>query len=345
MIIHDAVRRRVARDLARVGAACCALMVGVSALTYLDGGDAAFAAATNAGTFQLVGTADSASSGEVLTTGGSATAFAIDLPDGAACTGDTTNDSYRVQTYMVPGSTDPATITFSSTGLTSPGQGANLRQPLYDTNRTKVINRNTAPKDAPGQGGLIVGLPGFDYTVYQSGKTTAVPPGTYNIGVACTLGPAGPDQLDKFWNLQITIAADENDQPSGFTWTVVAQDTGTTTTTTSGGGATTSTAGTGGSTSTTTGGGGNTTSTTAGGNSSTSTSNGSSSSSTSSSLGAAAVSTTNGGSGVGGTSFVGDLPRTGKSATAMIVWSVLLVILGRMAILLGRPPKVIPATG
>jgi hypothetical protein len=55
----------------------------------------------------------------------------------------------------------------------------------------------------------------------------------------------------------------------------------------------------------------------------------------------AATTTTALGSTAGGTA-AGGLPRTGSSAIALVVWSVLLLVCGRMAVLLGRPPQVLP---
>jgi hypothetical protein len=55
-----------------------------------------------------------------------------------------------------------------------------------------------------------------------------------------------------------------------------------------------------------------------------------------------------GGSPIGGVSVAGSvtqLPVTGKSTTALVVWSVLLLVFGRMAVLLGRPPRVKQAHG
>ena len=77
-----------------------------------------------------------------------------------------------------------------------------------------------------------------------------MPPGTYNLGIACTLGTGAAQVLDKYWNAKITMTADAAD-PNGIAWAIPA-DTGTTTTTA--GGTTTTTDG-GGTTTTTDGGG------------------------------------------------------------------------------------------
>jgi LPXTG-motif cell wall-anchored protein len=39
----------------------------------------------------------------------------------------------------------------------------------------------------------------------------------------------------------------------------------------------------------------------------------------------------------------GTIPATGSSTTSIVVWGILLLVFGRMAILFGRKPKVISA--
>ncbi|MEQ1703605.1 MAG: hypothetical protein ABMA25_26150, partial [Ilumatobacteraceae bacterium] len=152
-------------------------------------------------------------------------------------------------------------------------------------------------------------------------------PGTYNLGFACTLGAAGAGQIDKYWNVQLTFATDNNDAPSKITWTVAGVQSTTTTSTTL---APTST------TTTTIGGGSTTTSTTVVGGTT-----------TTSSTVAGATSTTAVGSGAGVTTTIrssggGQLAATGGSPLPIMFWAVLLLVFGRMAILLGRPLRVLP---
>src|SRR5262245_64190200 len=91
-------------------------------------------AAASAGTATMVSPFDgSPQAGQPLDEGGSATAFSLLLPTGAACTGDSSNSDYRVQSYFVPASVSPSSLTFDFSGPIPNGLGANIRQPLYQT--------------------------------------------------------------------------------------------------------------------------------------------------------------------------------------------------------------------
>ncbi|MEN9643496.1 MAG: hypothetical protein RL238_165 [Actinomycetota bacterium] len=174
-------------------------------------------AATNAGALQPT-VPSGPTLGSVLTAGGSATAFSLTPPAGAACTGDSATDGYRVQTYIVPASVDPATLRFDSTGPLPAGTGAALRLPLFATTGTPIVDRTTGVKTSPTSGGLITGLPTVNFAVFGASGPTVVPPGTYNVGVACTLGNPSATQVDRFWNMQLTFATTPADLPSGITW-------------------------------------------------------------------------------------------------------------------------------
>jgi hypothetical protein len=323
-------RRRIARDVARAGAALSAVMLAVSIAASIGVGDrAADAAAVNAGTLQLQ-VPSGPTIGSVLTSGGSATAFALTPPDGASCTGDSATDGYRVQTYIVPAAVSPATLTFDSNGPTPNGTGANLRLPLFATTGTPIIDRTTAVATAPGAGGLITGIPTINFAVFGSSGPTVVPAGQYNVGFACTLGNPGPNQVDKYWNVVLTFAVTPSDSPSGISWTVAASTPTTTTTaapTTTAAGATTTTAA--GATTTTVEGA---TTTVAG-------------DTTTTEFGSTDTTLVDSGAGSGGGSGFdngGTLPNTGASPIPIVVWGVLLLVFGRMALLLARPLKVIP---
>ena len=145
-----------------------------------------------------------------LTSGGSATDFSLKLPVGASCTKDSANDNYRVQSYMVPATVDPATLTFTSVG---PAGG----RPLYDNGGTPYVNAQTANAVTPGGPGQVINIPTFNYSVFEPGQ---IAPGTYNIGIACT---SSPTVVDKFWNVQKTFTANAADIPAGVTWKVVAR--------------------------------------------------------------------------------------------------------------------------
>ncbi len=213
--------RRVARDLARIGAA----MSAVIGVTSLRAGRHASAAGVDAGALQVLVPPGTAAQGQPLAAGGSATPFALAPPAGAACTGDSATGGYRVQSYIVPAGVDPGTLTFDSSGPAPQGTGVDLRLPLFSSiGASPYVDQTTAVATTTGGPGLVTGLPSFSFAAFGPDGPTFVPPGTYNVGLACTLGVASSTQEDRFWNVQMTFAVDPNDVPSGIAWTVVSTE-------------------------------------------------------------------------------------------------------------------------
>ena len=325
MITLTPTRRRVARDLARAGTVVSAALFLVSLTQATWPNAAVSAAAQNAGNAQILAPSE-ATLGAPLASGGSATVFALTPPSGASCTGDSTAGGYRVQSYIVPASVDPATLTFGPQGPLPAGTGANLRQPLFSGAGTPIVNKTTAVASAPGGGGLLTGMPTISFGVFGASGPQIVPAGTYNVGFACTLGLASATQLDKYWNAQMTFAVDSADKPSGITWTAVVGGTPATTTTTAPA-VTTTTVASGVTTTTVKSGTATTTTTTVAGGATTTTVKNS-----------AVVTTTPSGS---SSSSGLTTPATGAAPIPMAIWALLLLVFGRMAILLGRPVRVI----
>jgi hypothetical protein len=304
--------RRAARRTCHVGLGASAVMF---VLSIANAPAVVTAAPTNGGTPTITVPSGQPNGGQPLTSGGSATAFALLPPSGAACTGDTAMDGYRVQTYMVPASVDPASLTFNSSGPLPFGSGASLRVPLYSAIGTAAyVNKTTAVTT-----GLITNIPTFSFGwVEPSSQPGYVPPGTYNIGFACTVGAASATQLDKYWNIQIAIADSAGDVPSKLTWSIPQ----TQATTSSSSTTTTSTTTTTIARATTTVAGATTTTTTA--------------SAVSTTIGAPAISNTSPPSSGSGAR----LSDTGGSSWAIALWAALALIFGRSALLLSRPVRV-----
>jgi hypothetical protein len=105
---------------------------------------------------------------------------------------------------MVPSSVDPSTLTFGGSGPLPPGTGASFRQPLFDVATSPVVNQNTPAAATPGGPGPIINIPDVNFQVFSPGQ---IPAGVYNIGIACTLGPASATQMSNFWNVQMTVAS------------------------------------------------------------------------------------------------------------------------------------------
>ena len=160
---------------------------------------------------------------------------------------------------MVPSTVDPQTLKFNFLGPNPAGSGADYSQPLFSAaSGQRYVNVTTGIASTAGGPGLVPTLPGFDFTstLFVPGF---LPPGTYNVGIACSKSAGAV--LDKYWNVEMSVAVNATDAPSGLTWTVAGTTSTTTTTTTTTVPATTTTvAG-----ATTTVAGGTTTTTVAGG--------------------------------------------------------------------------------
>lgn len=196
------------RRTTRVVVACMA--TGVGALP-------APADARSAGPIEIV-----APSGGAVRTGGSSTPFRIKLDRQAACTGDSANSGYRIQSYLVPESVDPGTLTFDAGVGPAPADGQ-FRASLYETSSTSFVDQQTAEaSEAGGPGPVIQPLPALSFAVFDPALGFPFTPGTYNVGIACTLGPPSPTQLDRYWNTVMAVTADPGDVPAGIRWVVIA---------------------------------------------------------------------------------------------------------------------------
>ncbi|HVV38283.1 MAG TPA: hypothetical protein VHC63_16870 [Acidimicrobiales bacterium] len=315
--------RRVALPAARfaTGAFAAAFVVALLGL-----GSAAQAATDGGGSTVVSPNSPSdPNAGQPLGSGGSATQFTLKLPSGAACSGDTATGGYHVQSYMVPSTVGPATVTYDAQGPSPQafGSGGSFRMPLWiATQQSPYVNAATNLND-----GFIINIPSFDFTPYSPGD---IPAGTYNVGIACT---DSHNVLDKFWNTQMTFTTSAADSPAQVTWTAQATGGGGGTTTTSttvagggGGGGTTTTS------TTVAGGGGGTTTTTVAGGGTTSTTR-PMTTTTLAPSGGATVTTSPAGSSVGDRT----LSRTGHNITGLLALGVLALICGRIAFLLARP--------
>jgi hypothetical protein len=317
MNLAPARRRQVAHHGSRLITMTCAVIVVVSGWNFVMAQRSPAGAAT-------VGTATVVATGGA-TSGGSSSPFTITLPNAAACSGDSASGGYKVQSYMVPQGVDPGTLAYGNAGPTPTATGANFRKPLYAASGgTAFANRFTDVNT-----GVITGIPSFSFAQFQPDGAALIPPGTYNVGIACTLGTGAAQVLDKYWNATLEIVADGAD-PNGIAWTIPVG--GGTTTTVDG---TTTT--TGGSTTTTTD--GSTTTTTTGGSTTTTTGG-----STTTTVGPdVSGSDLYGGapSAASPVTTAGQLPYTGSSPLPLMFWAICLIVFGRMAMLLGKRTKVV----
>jgi hypothetical protein len=178
----------------------------VVALALLSG--AATAAGVRAGNAVVI---DGLDGSRVLAGGGSATSFSLELPADASCPGDSTNDNYRVQSFIVPAADDPGALTFESQKPSGDGRWA-----LYDVNTTPFSQVLTDVSDGPGQPGRVPALPQLSFAVFDPGT---FPAGPYRIGVACTLW----SETIRYWDAVIEVSDDPADEPAQIRWVAVGQ--------------------------------------------------------------------------------------------------------------------------
>ncbi len=142
-----------------------------------------------------------------LPSGGSATAWTLNLPGQAACSGDTANQGYHVYSFLVPTSVNPAMLTFN------PSTGPSSGFPLITNTGSAYLAVNTASVT-----GQVVQIPTFDFSLFattdQGGTKIVTPPGTYRYGIASANTNGQPD---KYWDAPLTFTADGGD-PNGETW-------------------------------------------------------------------------------------------------------------------------------
>ena len=143
-----------------------------------------------------------------LSGGDSSTEFSLRLPDGASCPGDSANDDYRIDSFLVPAADDPGSLTYSSIGPAGPGQIA-----LYRTDTNQFVSALTQMNDRPDQPGLIPEVPALTFSVYGPGDVAA---GSDRLGISCTLGP----ETIRYWDVPIELTVDPSSSSTPIRWTV-----------------------------------------------------------------------------------------------------------------------------
>lgn len=172
---------------------------------YSSSADASVSVPLDAGDLTIV---DSLRPGVEIDGGGSAIEFSLRLPPGSSCPGDTENDGWLVQSFLIPAEFDPGKLKYDNTGPVSKEQG---RFPLPELTSRPYSNRSTEPNSQSGQPGLIPGPPALTLGVYIPGL---FPDGQYTMGLACELNT----ETRKYWDVPVVITASFDDKPGGFTW-------------------------------------------------------------------------------------------------------------------------------
>lgn len=197
------------------GVAALAGLAAAASIVPVLAAPAAYAAPTDSGTANISPTSSNDSSQP----------FTIVPPAGAACPGDG-GDGWRVTSYLVPLTVEPATLMFDTNGPQPQAYGtpqSDFRQPLYDAFGSPYTTGQPANKDpnaANPNEGKIINVPSFSFEVFGAqGSGFEVPPGEYNIGIACVVASGTSFPIDRFWNNTITVTASASDAgPAGISW-------------------------------------------------------------------------------------------------------------------------------
>lgn len=160
------------------------------------------AAGSKAGSLTMV----SASSHQPIDHGGSATTFTVRLPNDASCPGDSAHDQWRVQSFLVPASVEPASLKYALQGPRVVGGF-----PLFDVATHPVSQVLLRANDGAGAPGFIDALPDMNFAVFKDAPLT---PGEYRLGLACTLWRV----TDRYWETRIVISAAPSDRPAKLQW-------------------------------------------------------------------------------------------------------------------------------
>lgn len=191
------MRRAAASLLAIVGSIPALLVTGeASAATVVpvDSGDVIIADADDPST--------------ALTGGDGTTAFVVRLPDGSACPGDSFNDQWRVQSFMIPANDDVGSLSY---GVIGPEGEQQLALFGADEAASSFANILMPANSVAGQPGRIASTPPFSLAV-AAGET--ISSGTYRIGIACTLF----GDTDRYWDAEIEVSQASNGLPDDLSW-------------------------------------------------------------------------------------------------------------------------------
>lgn len=140
---------------------------------------------------------------EPLLRGDSSTPFGLRLPEDAACPGDSRNDGWRVQAFIVPTSVPMEDVEWTVIGATGPNHSL-----LFTVNQDLFVDELTVANSTVGQPGRIADPPVFSFAAMRPGTLSS---GSYRIGIACTK----QRQLDRYWSTELIVELDDQDE---LTW-------------------------------------------------------------------------------------------------------------------------------
>jgi len=160
-----------------------------------------------------LGVTDAYDGSKPVTHGDAKTEFTVRVPTGASCPGDSANDQWRVQSFLIPLSEDPADIKYGAIGPEPVGNG---RYALFGADTTPFVHQLTVRNATAGQPGVIAPLPTFSFEVVAGEH---IPSGEYRVGVACTYF----GKTDRYWDTQVVLTESADTKVSKFRWRLASE--------------------------------------------------------------------------------------------------------------------------
>lgn len=151
---------------------------------------------------------DAYNQSKTLDHGSGKTTFSIRLPDGAACPGDSRNDQWRVQTFILPSGEDPIAVRYGPIGPEPVGNG---RYAMFGVDTIPYVHQLTRQNLSAGQPGVIAPLPPFSLAVVAGEQ---IPTGRYRLGVACTYF----GETAVYWDTEVDLVDTGGGAPGKLTW-------------------------------------------------------------------------------------------------------------------------------
>jgi hypothetical protein len=146
---------------------------------------------------------------KIVTHGGIDTQFSLRLPAGAVCPGDSANDQWRVQSFMIPATDDPVALRYGPIGPEPFDNGRIFA--LFGTDTVPFVHELLLRNANPGHVGVIPPLPPFSFGVFSQQR---IPEGRYRIGLACSYFGA----TSMYWDTRIVISESGDSKLGTIDW-------------------------------------------------------------------------------------------------------------------------------
>jgi hypothetical protein len=147
--------------------------------------------------------------GKPLQHGDGSSRFFVRLPAGATCPGDSANDQWRVNTFLIPIDKDPLQIVFGSSGPEPPWTGM---YPLFNvTGNLPIVFNMLRNNGAPGQPGIIDAIEEANFRLVAEDRNKG---GRYRMGVACSYFA----QTTQYWDTEIDLSPAPDGKMSQLMW-------------------------------------------------------------------------------------------------------------------------------